>query len=98
MFANYNIAVNNQTQDLSIFPPPTDHIDFSLGAHDWSPSDEDWFQKRISAVSGLRLLNKSSWNKDLRLNKSCRFLSKNLKNLAEVSWDSQKFDEQAPLL
>ena len=45
MFANYYIEVNHQTQDLSIFPLPTDHIDFSLGAHDWSPSDEDWFQK-----------------------------------------------------
>ena len=92
MFANYYIEVNHQTQDLSIFPPPTDHIDFSLSAHDWSPSDEDWFQKRISAVSGLRLLNKSGWNKDLRLNKSRRTLSKNLKNLAEVSWDGRKFD------
>ena len=89
MFANYNIAVNNQTQDLSIFPPPTDHIDFSLGAHDWSPNDEEWFQKRISSASGLRLLNKSGWNKDMRLNKSCRSMSKHLENLVEISREAR---------
>ena len=89
MFANYNIAVNNQTQDLSIFPPPTDHIDFSLGAHDWSPNDEEWFQKRISSASGLRLLNKSGWNKDMRLNKSRRSMSKHLENLVEISREAR---------
>ena len=89
MFANYYIGVNNQMQDLSIFPLPTDHINFSLGAHDWSPNDKEWFQKRISSASGLWLLNKSGWNKDMRLNKSRRSMSKQLKNLVEISREAR---------
>ena len=76
-------------QDLSIFPLPTDHINFSLGAHDWSPNDKEWFQKRISSASGLWLLNKSGWSKEMCLNKSCRLLSKHLKNLVKTSREAQ---------